>query len=179
MRTQNVLFCLIDVPLVLVTKGAEATLLVNFLNTVAEVSGEVLALDGLLQEECIVHVTRRVALRLEEGVEVPEGALNELASWHLVEAHFEENLAELCANLEKRVQVATVRDLTLSVEIVCLEFSVFPCPASKHVQSEVSLELLPLWGEASSLGHLIALVAGNIDKLPLLHLLHDLRVMSL
>ena len=139
MGTQKVLFCLVDIPLVLVTKGAEATFLMNFLNTLAILSGEVLALKGLLQEECIVHVTSGVTLRLEEGVEVPERALNILASWHLVETHFEENLAELSANLKKRVQVATFRNLTLSIEIEFLEFSIFPCPASNHVHCEISL----------------------------------------
>ncbi len=103
MSTQKVLFCLVDIPLVLVSKGAETTFLVNFFNTFAILCGEVLALKGLFQEECIVHVTSRVTLRLEEGVKVPERALNILASRHLVETHFEENLAELSANLEKRV----------------------------------------------------------------------------
>ena len=179
MSTQKILFCLVDIPLALVTKGAETTFLVNLFNTVAILSREVFALNRLLQEECIVHVTSGVTLRLEEGVKVPERAFNELASWHLVEAHFEENLAELSAYLEKRVQVATFRDLTLSIEIKFLEFSIFPCTTSNHVHSEISLELLPLWSEVSSLSHLIALVTDNIDKLSFLHLLHYLFVMSL
>lgn len=179
MSTQKILFCLVDIPLVLVTKRAETAFLMNFLNSFAILSGEVFALNGLLQEECIVHVTSGVTLRLEEGVKVPERALNELASWHLVEAHFKENLAELSADLEKRVQVATLRDLTLSIEIEFLEFSIFPCPASNHVHSEISLELLPLWSKVRSLCHLIALVTDNVDQLPFLHLLHNLLVMSL
>ena len=75
--------------------------------------------------------------------------------------------------------MATFRDLTLSIEIEFLELSIFPCPASNHVHCEISLELLPLWSEISSLCHLIALVSDNIDQLPLLHLFHNLLVMSL
>jgi hypothetical protein len=35
--------------------------------------------------------------------------------------------------------VATFRDLTLSIEIEFLEFSIFPCTTSNHVHSEISL----------------------------------------
>ena len=179
MSTQKILFCLVDIPLVLVTKGAETSFLVNFLNTFAILSWEVLALNGFLQEECIVHITSGVTLRLEESVKVPERAFYELACWHLVETHFEENLAELGADLQKRVQVTTLRDLTLSIEVEFLEFCIFPCTASNHVHSEIGLELLPLWSEVRSLCNLIALVSGNIDQLPFLHLFHNLLVMSL
>jgi hypothetical protein len=120
-----------------------------------------------------------VTLRLEECVKVPERAFNELACRHLVETHFEENLSELGADLQKRVQVTTLRDLTLSIEIEFLEFCIFPCTASNHVHSEIGLKLLPLWSEVRSLSHLIALVGGNIDQLPFLHLFHNLLVVSL
>ena len=75
--------------------------------------------------------------------------------------------------------MTTLRDLTLSIEIEFLEFRIFPCTTSNHVHSEIGLELLPLWSKVRSLSNLIALVGGNIDQLPFLHLFHNLLVVSL
>lgn len=51
------------------------------------------------EEEGVVCVTRRVLLRLEEAVKVPEGALHVVVGGHLCEAHVGEDLAVLAAHL--------------------------------------------------------------------------------
>jgi hypothetical protein len=42
-----------------------------------------------------LEITGGVLLRDKECVEVPETAFNIVISWHLLEAHFEEDLSEL------------------------------------------------------------------------------------
>jgi hypothetical protein len=151
----------------------------NILYTLSVIFREIFARDWLFQEESIVHITSRMTLRLEKSIEVPERAFYELTCWHFVEAHFEENFTELSAYLKKRVQMTTIGSLTLSIKIVFLELSVFPCSASNHINCEISLHLLSLRSEIRALGNLIALVGDNIDKLSFLHLFNDLFVMSL
>ena len=51
-------------------------------------------------------VARGVLLRLEERIKVPEGRLDVVGGGHLGEAHLCEDLAELRAHLEQRMQVA-------------------------------------------------------------------------
>ena len=58
------------------------------------------------QEERVVHVPRRVRLRLEERVEVPERRLDEAVRRHLREAHLEEDLPELRADLRRECGVS-------------------------------------------------------------------------
>ena len=82
-----------------------------------------------------MHVSCRVALRLEKSIKVPERAFNKFCSWHFIEAHFKQNLSEQGSNLEERVQVAAVRGLTLSIEIEFLEFSILPRTRSNHINS--------------------------------------------
>jgi hypothetical protein len=73
-----------------------------------------------------VHVSGGVALRLEEGVEVPERALHELGRGHLIETHLEQDFSEERPHLQQGVQVPALRDLALSVEIEFLEFCLLP-----------------------------------------------------
>lgn len=97
--SQQILLGFLHVPVVLVPEGAVAAFLVDFLDALSELLREVLARDGVLQEEGVVHVSGGVALRLEQGVEVPEGALHVPVGGHLVEAHLQEYLAEVVSHL--------------------------------------------------------------------------------
>jgi len=45
-------------------------------------------------------------LRHEEGIEIPEAVLDVVVGGHFGEAHLEENLSELGAHFEERMQVA-------------------------------------------------------------------------
>lgn len=101
-------------------------------------------------------VTRRVLLGLEKCIKVPEGALNEVVSRHLCEPggrysltvllvpsgwagptpapcspHLQEDLPELRADLEERVQVAAVWEDAMGQEVVRLEGPVPPGAAVK------------------------------------------------
>ena len=51
------------------------------------------------QKEGVVRVARRVLLRLEQGVKVPEAALHVVVGRHLLEAHLGEDLPELRPDL--------------------------------------------------------------------------------
>lgn len=58
-------------------------------------------------EECIMSISCRVLLRLEQRVEVPEGALDIEVGRHLFETHFEEDFTKFRTDFQKRVEVAT------------------------------------------------------------------------
>jgi hypothetical protein len=100
----------------------------NFLYFFSVLLREIFALDGLFKEKGIMHVSCRVTLRLEKSVEVPERTLYKLCGGHLIETHFKKDLSEQGSNFEQRVQVAAIGDLTLSIEVEFLEFSVLPSP---------------------------------------------------
>lgn len=87
MSSEKVFLGLSLVPLILVTKRAIAPLFMNLLNFLAIAFGEIFAGGRMLKEESVVHITSWMALRLEERVEVPEGALNILVGGHLIETH--------------------------------------------------------------------------------------------
>jgi len=102
-----------------------------------------------------VLVSGRVLLRLEQGVEVPEGALDEVVGRHLREAtgsrefmsfvrvflevldvyrparspHLQEDLPELRPHLHQRVHVAAVGGHAQRLEVVGLEFLLLPAAA--------------------------------------------------
>ena len=53
-----------------------------------------------------------MSLGLEEGIEVPEGRLNELVRGHFLEAHLHEDLTELVTDLEKRMEITSLEFFT-------------------------------------------------------------------
>ena len=54
-----------------------------------------LTILGVLDEESVVRISGRMALRLEQRIEVPERTFNEPICRHLSETHAEEDLLEL------------------------------------------------------------------------------------
>lgn len=105
-----------------------------------------------LDVEGVLHLAGRVLLGNEHGVEVPEGRLDEVVGGHLGEAEVEEDLAELLAHLEKRMQCAAVGRLSLRGKVVLLELGVLPLAGSEHVRAQVRLEHLDLGRELGTLG---------------------------
>lgn len=71
-------------------------------------------------------VTCRVALRLEQRIEVPEGAFHPLGCGHLLEAHFQQHGTELCADLEQWVQMPTTDLFSASNKVQGLELGLLP-----------------------------------------------------
>jgi hypothetical protein len=76
-------------------------------------------------------IARRMLLRLEEGIEVPERTVHVAVGFHLCEAHLEEDLAELGSRLQKRVEVASRGSNAESSEVVFLER--LPAPRAAKV----------------------------------------------
>ena len=74
-----------------------------------------------LDEEGIVGVAGRVALRLEQRVEVPEARLHPAVRGHLLEPHPHENASELGSHFEERVEVAPSHRGAVSLKVVRLQ----------------------------------------------------------
>lgn len=121
MRSQNVLFCLGHGPIVVVPKRARQPILVRVLDAGRIICRHAVALGRLAEEERVVGLAGGVALRLEEGVEVPERGLHESLGGHFAEAHLEEDLAELGAGLQEWMQMSAIRIPPLRVPVLLLE----------------------------------------------------------
>mmetsp|Transcript_2011 Transcript_2011/g.5388 ORF Transcript_2011/g.5388 Transcript_2011/m.5388 type:complete len:315 (+) Transcript_2011:379-1323(+) len=152
---KNVLFSLLEAPVVPVPDGVVSSALVHVSH-----AREVVGIEGLRQvslcwpreEEGIVCVTCRVLLRLEKRVEIPERALDIVVRRHLRKSHLDENLAELLAHLEQRVQVPAIL-ATRDVEVVVLELRFPPASRGHHLFGEVCRELLALERKLRAFGH--------------------------
>ena len=62
-----------------------------------------------------------ILTHLEQRVEIPEGALDEIVGGHFREAHFQEDLPEFRPDFEQRMKIATRRHDAQGVEVVRLE----------------------------------------------------------
>ncbi len=67
-------------------------------------------------------------LGLEEGIKVPERALNIGVGWHLLEAHFQKDLSESTPYFQQRMEMTTNWRDAQSVEVVFLEGLLLPVP---------------------------------------------------
>ena len=152
---------------------------------VAVVAGLVVGLDtvkvllrgvggrgGLGDEEGVLRVAGGVLLGDEEGIEVPEAALDPLLGVHLAEAELEEDLAELLADLEEGVEVAAQGLAALRVEVELLEGGRGPRAVGEHLASDVGGELLALQGEVGALNNLKGLNGLLHGELALLQRIH-------
>jgi hypothetical protein len=172
---QDVLEGLVGVPAVIQSQTAEPSHLMD-LPGLLEVP---LIVDGALgrvcEEEGIVGVAGRMGLRLEEGVEVPEGAFHIAVSPHLLEAHLSEHLRELLLGLHERMQVAVVHREALGVGIELLEAIGLPASVQQHAACELSLHILPLLPVILPLSDNVDVAVSFLDQLPPLQLLDHLR----
>lgn len=71
----------------------------HFFDSFQVFHGELGGLGRVRDEEGVMGVAGGMLLRLEEGVKVPEAALDEVVRRHLGEAHLQEDLTELGADL--------------------------------------------------------------------------------
>jgi len=67
-----------------------------------------------------------MALGLEKRIEIPKRALHITLSRHLIEAHFQKDLSELCTYFKQWMEVTTLRSLTYCIKVVSFELSLFP-----------------------------------------------------
>ena len=133
MSTEQVLSRLILLPVIIVADRAKSTLSVDFLNLLHVLRWERERLCWVFNEESVMHISSGMTLGLEEGVKVPERALNIPISWHLLETHLEEYLSELLADSHERMEMTSCAWLAHSVEIVALILLVFPRTRSEHL----------------------------------------------
>lgn len=128
-RSQNVLLRLLYLPVVLVADRSVAAAVHMRLPHALQIVGRqalLLGLNRIGQEEGVVRVTRRMLLGLKQGVKVPESILHIVVGRHLREAHLDEDLADLGANLHQRMQMAGVGHRAERVQVVLFELFGFP-----------------------------------------------------
>mmetsp|Transcript_32088 Transcript_32088/g.76699 ORF Transcript_32088/g.76699 Transcript_32088/m.76699 type:complete len:411 (-) Transcript_32088:84-1316(-) len=144
--------------------------LVGSLDLVLVVFGDGEAGGRVLDEERVLHVASGVRLGLEERVEVPERRLHEAVRRHLLEAHLQENLPELRADLEEGVEAAGPAVLPQRLEVVGLELGGLPTAVAHHLHGDVGSSLRARRSILRALGHRVGLVVGRGDELALLQL---------
>ena len=177
--SQQILLSLFMLPLILVALGTKTTSLMNLLDFLGVVSGSILAVSRILQEESVMCISSRVRLRLEEGIEVPERALDVPISWHFLETHLHENLFELLSNLKQRMEVASIQLSADSLIIVVLELEVLPGTGPQHIASNLSFQLYSLRSELGSFGDSVRLDGFNVQVLTLLVLCNQLFIVRI
>lgn len=115
-----------------------------------------------------MHVPRWVTLRLEEGVEVPEGALHISIRWHLLEAHLQEDLFELFAHLHQWMAVSAGSHRCFGIKVIFLKLLILPIACPQHLCRQHCLQFLPLSRKIRSLAHLVRFGDLQDNVLPLL-----------
>lgn len=105
--------------------------------------------------------------------------LDELVRRHLLEAHLEEDLPELVADLVQGMQSASVLHRAEGLEVVRLEVDSLPCARGKQVRRQVGLLLLDLQRELGTLANLEADDLLRLQKLALLQVDENLEVVCL
>ena len=167
-RSQYVLLRLAQSPFGLVALRAVAAGAVHLADRRAVVLRDVLAFAGRANEERVLCLARRVLLRHEQRVEVPERALHVLAGRHLAEAHLQEDLPVLLAHLEQRMQMTLVRHHTQRIEVVVLELLGLPGALHDHLRVQVGLRFLEVQRERLALPDVEALNGDLFDQLSFL-----------
>mmetsp|Transcript_3842 Transcript_3842/g.8815 ORF Transcript_3842/g.8815 Transcript_3842/m.8815 type:complete len:412 (+) Transcript_3842:504-1739(+) len=164
-RPQNVLLRLGQLPVVPVPDAAKAPDFVHFPHPLQVVLGDPpVAVRPIRprQEEGVVRVARRVLLRLEERVKVPEARLHKAVCRHLLKAHPHEDFSELRAHLQQGVEVAAQGVRAEGVEVVLLEAEGGVLVVGEHLVGQVRGLLLLLERElgalARAVGHPLALL---------------------
>jgi len=101
-RAQQVLHRFLAFEHAPVPDRAEAPFLVRRFHRLVVPLRHAVGQHRVLHEKRVVRVAGRVALRLEQGVEVPKRAFHPLVRGHLLETHLHEDAPELGAHLQKR-----------------------------------------------------------------------------
>mmetsp|Transcript_30814 Transcript_30814/g.69578 ORF Transcript_30814/g.69578 Transcript_30814/m.69578 type:complete len:280 (+) Transcript_30814:1496-2335(+) len=147
------------------------TVLVGRLHPLQVIHGHLERRSRGLDEKSVVLVPCRVLLGLEERIEIPEGRLDVLVRFHLLEPHFQENLPEHAADLEKRMQRTSVWWLASGIQIEWLEHLLTPRLLHNHLVRKVRDGLLSPAEEHLALRHFERLQLLAIYQLALLEVL--------
>ena len=73
--------------------------------------------------------------------------------------------------------MASVRNLTFSIDIRFLKFGVAPLPSAKHLSRQLRLQFRANWFVVCALCHLVRLHRDDIDELTFLELVNHLFIM--
>ena len=87
---------------------------------------------------------------LEQGVEIPKGAFDEVVGGHFRETHLEENLPELRSDFEERMKITAGGHDAQGVKVVRLEGLRPPRAVLEHLGRQISLGLGHNWKDWSS-----------------------------
>ena len=85
-----------------------------------------LRLFGVRNEECVVSVSSRMSLRLEQCIEIPERAFNISIGFHLLESHLSQNLFKLLPSFHENVQIAVLNFSSFGVRVEVFELTLLP-----------------------------------------------------
>jgi hypothetical protein len=111
---EQILASFINRPRILIAKRVLKAVLMCLLHSLAVgLVRDLFARSRVLEEEGVVHVSSRMTLRLEKSVEIPEGALDESISGHLVKTHAQQDFSKLRSDFHEGMQVTTT-DITSS-----------------------------------------------------------------
>jgi len=131
--SQQILLGFVNVPIILISKRSITSFFMNFFDSFSEFLWEVLAVNRLLKEKCIMHVSSRMTLRLKKSIEVPKRTLYESVGRHLIEPHFQQDFSEMRPHFQQRVQMTPAWIDPHCVKIVLFELSVLPSSTSEHL----------------------------------------------
>lgn len=133
--SEDVFVGLFRFPFVVVSSATEPSFLVDVLDGLKVLLVLYFGCFRVGDEEGVVGVAGRMGLRLEEGIEIPEGAFDVTVGFHFFETHFEEDLDELLFGFHEQVQVAVFDFETFGCGVESFEFLFFPGVVGEHCAS--------------------------------------------
>ena len=149
---EDVLERFLRLPLVIIAAASVSSFLVHFLHLLEIFLVLNCRLLRVRDEEGVVGVTGRMRLRLEERIEVPEGAFHISVGVHLFKAHLEEDFYELLACLHEEMQVSVLDLETLGGWVEFLELRLLPGLVQEHGAGQLRHQLDLLFPIFFSLG---------------------------
>src|SRR3989344_6388374 len=140
-------------------------------------------LPAVAQVKGVLHLARRMVLRHEQRLRVPECGLRQRAA-HLLEAHLQPYLPDVCRRLPDKMPPATADGRDRAADIVCAERLLPPGAGSDKLRGE-RLHAPPsldprLEGSLAELGQGSGPERGGLhhqDALPLLELLVGVAIL--
>lgn len=87
--SEDIFESFLRIPFIVIAQTSITSSLVNVLDVLEILLIIDCCLFGMRYEESVMSVSSWMSLRLEEGIEIPEGALNVSICLHFLESHFE------------------------------------------------------------------------------------------
>ena len=126
MGSQHIAFCKFSIPDSAPAAGVNLSSALVHCSNFFEVFSRELA--GAAQVESVLHISCRVVLRLEKGIEIPERTLND-PTFNLGKAHFQEDLTHLLYKTPVWMDLGSIEGFWSNIKTVRPELFLFPVPA--------------------------------------------------